>query len=396
MTKIIDEAEVVIIGGGIMGCSTAYQLAKAGMQVTLVERDTICSGATARTGGAVRQQWRGPNELVLAMESVKLWKNLNEELDCDTEYTQGGHFFVLDSEREVEQFREIHEFQRQHGLECEILEPSEVRKICPILKPNFVAVSHCPTDGHANPFRTTHGFAIAAARLGARIMTGTEVQSIAHDHGEIESVTTSRGTIRTGKIVNAAGPWSMQIGHVVGLEIPVKPSKQQQIITEPLPPVVEQFVTRLSIGLYFRQCKSGSLQIGLHLDPFGLWRETLEEGYSLPEAEAETLDHISTFNPLREIPKRFLDAVTMPVLGECSAIRTWPGLYAMTPDLEPLLGKVPSMKGFYLVTGFSGRGYALGPIVGKLMAELIVTGKTSIPLDKLSVTRFDSASPAES
>ena len=395
MTKIIDEAEAVVIGGGIMGCSTAYQLAKAGVQVTLVERNTICSGATARTGGAVRQQWRGPNELVLAIESVRLWKNLNEDLNCDTEYTQGGHFFVLDSEQEVEQFRKIHEFQRQHGLECEILEPSEVQEICPILKPNFVAVSHCPTDGHANPFRTTHGFALAATRLGARIMTGTEVLSIAHEHGEVESVTTARGTIRTRKVVNAAGPWSMQIGHMVDLEIPVKPYKQQQIITEPLPPVVKQFVTRLSIGLYFRQTKSGSLQIGLHIDPFGLWRETLEEGYSLSESETETFDHISTLDPLREIPRRFLDAVTMPVLGECSAIRTWPGLYEMTRDLEPILGKAPSMKGFYVATGFSGRGYALGPIVGKLMAELIVTDKTSIPLDKLSVTRFDSAAPIE-
>lgn len=396
MTKIIDEAEVVVVGGGIMGCSTAYYLEKRGVQVTLVERNTICSGATARTGGAVRQQWRGPNELVPALESVKLWKNLNGELDCDTEYTQGGHFFVLDSEREVEQFREIHEFQRQHGLECEILEPSEAQEICPILKSNFVAISHCPTDGHANPFRTTHGFAIAAARLGARIMTGTEVQSIAHDHGEIESVTTSRGTIKTRKVVNAAGPWSMQIGRMAGLEIPVKPYKQQQIITEPCPPVVKQFVTRLSVGLYFRQCKNGSLQIGLHIDPFGLWRETLEEGYGLAEAEAETFDHISTFDPLREIPKRFLEAVTMPVLGECSAVRTWPGLYEMTPDLEPILGEAPSLKGFYLATGFSGRGFALGPIVGKLMAELITTGETFLPLDRLSVTRFEPASPAGS
>ncbi len=396
MTNIIDEAEVVVVGGGIMGCSTAYYLAKRGVQVTLVERNTICSGATARTGGAVRQQWRGPNELVPAIESVKLWKNLNQELDCDTEYTQGGHFFVLDSEREVEQFRQIHEFQRQHGLECEILDPSEVQEICPILKPNFVAVSHCPTDGHANPFRTTHGFALAAARLGTRIMTGTEVQSIAHDHGEIESVTTGRGTIRARKVVNAAGPWSMQVGRMAGLEIPVKPYKQQQIITEPLPPVVKQFVTRLSVGLYFRQCQSGSLQIGLHIDPFGLWRETLEEGYSLPEAEAETFDHISTFDPLREIPKRFLEAVTMPVLGECSAVRTWPGLYEMTPDLEPLLGAAPSLKGLYLATGFSGRGFALGPIVGKLMAELITTGETPLLLDRLSTTRFESASPAKS
>ena len=339
----------------------------------------------------MRQQWRGPNELPWAIDSVKMWKTLAEELDRDIEYVQTGHFFIIDSEEEVEDMKKVHEFQRKHGLECHLLSPSETLKIAPFLKPNFVSTSYCPTDGNANPFLVVSGYAAAASRLGARIMRHTEVTDLETKDNEILGVVTNEGIIKTNTVVNAAGVWSNNIGQKVNVTCPIFPSRQHIMVTEPFPRIIEGFFTRLSTGLYFRQAASNTLNIGLHLDPHGPWSVHLEKKNIVEDFRGnQSFDLTPGSKFIPEICRRFLNTVRWPEkFGMAKVVRNWVGLYQMSPDIEPIMDENKDLKRYIVVTGFSGRGFALGPIVGKLLSELVIDRKTSLDISRLSLNRFN-------
>lgn len=367
MAQTIDEAEVVVIGGGIIGCSIGYHLARAGRKVVLMEKEVIAYMESGRNGGGVRQQGRDLRELPMAMESINMWQTLGEELDCDIEYRRAGNLMIATSDEEAEKIRNAVAQQQALGLTLFFLTGKEAREVCPALSDCVVAASFCPTDGNANPMATTIGFGRAAARAGVRIMLHTEAIGIEVANGEVRGVTTQKGTVRSAVVVNAAGPWARRIGELAGCNVPVINRRNQIIATEKLPPVFSQFISGSTI--YMRQTRSGNVVIG----GSGPWERVCYE--------AGTTSHTIM---------RYASRASMlaPVLKLSTVMRAFAGISGRTMDELPIMGFVDSPKGFCNACGFSGHGFALGPITGKLIAELVLNGKPSLSLDAFHIGRF--------
>ncbi len=367
MTQILGEAEVVIIGGGIAGCSIAYHLARAGRQVVLIEKEVVGYMESGRNAGGVRQQGRDSRELPMAMAAINMWQSLSEELECDTEYKRGGNLIVATSDEEARQIESAVARQRALGLAVFFLSGKEAREVCPALSDCVVAASHCPTDGKANPMATTIGLGRAAKRHGAELMLHTEVVGTELVDGEVRGVRTSKGTVRAPVVVNAAGPWARHVGRLAGCNVPVIHRRNQIMATEALPPLFDQFVSGSTV--YFTQTRRGSVVVG----GSGPWEQLCYEA-------------VNTSSTIMRYAGR--SSMLLPALGRSTAVRAWAGISGRTMDRIPILGFVDSPKGFCNACGFSGHGFALGPVIGKLIAELILTGKPSLSLEAFRLDRF--------
>ncbi len=333
-----------------------------------MEKEVIGYMESGRNGGGVRQQGRDPRELPMAMESIRMWQTLDDELECDTEYRRGGNLILGMNEEEAEKIKGAVAQQRAQGLDVMYLNGKEVKEVCPIVSDCVLAASYCPTDGKANPMATTIGFGKAAARAGVRIMLHTEVIGIDVADGEVRGVRTRDGAVRSSIVVNAAGPWARRIGELAGINVPVLNRRVQMMATERLPPLFDQFLSGNTTS--FNQTRSGSVVIG----GSGPWEQV---GY-----ETVTTSKFVMRNANRT-------SVLAPVLRNSTVVRTWGGISGRTIDEVPIMGFAESPKGFCNACGFSGHGFALGPISGRLIAELILTGKPSLPLDAFSLDRFD-------
>jgi len=312
---MIEKADVVIIGGGVNGCALAYELSLKGIKAVVVERKHLASGQ---------------------------------------------------AEKNVE-------MQRSLGLDVSILEADEINDIVPILDiegMKAIGATFCPTDGHADPFKTTYAYANAAMRNGAEIYRFTEVQDIVTDGEEIKAVRTNRGTIKTGVVVNAAGAWSKKIAEMAGIELPNVPYKKEIIVTERMTRIFDAMVISFRDGIYFSQQDEGQILGGIPPP------ETVT-GYKT-EPTLPFLEHMSS------TLTRYA-----PVLKHINVLRQWTGFYDVTPDALPILGEVKGLKGFIQCNGFSGHGFMLSPMVAKLLAQLIAGEKTSLPIDRLNLERFE-------
>jgi len=364
-------AEVVIIGGGISGLSTAYNLANMGCKnVVLLEKESLYSGATGRCAAGVRQQFGLEANLRLAMGAYKTLSHLNELLDYerDIEFKQGGYLWMLTTDEGVEQAKKNIQLQHNFGIESQLITPKEAQEIVPYL--NIEGIKACTfhqKDGHANPFQVSQAYAEAAKRLGVEMNTFTEVIDIKVENNHIAEVVTDKGRIATNKVLNAAGGFAKYIGEMVGIKLPLKPERHQILATEPVEPLLGPMV--LSTNVYCTQEPNGSFLMG----------------YGDPN-EPEGVDVSSNWKFMEETAKRICRI--LPILSNLKIVRHWAGTYAMTPDAAPILGSVPEVGGFYLAVGFSGHGFMLGPITGVLMAEHILGKETSIPIEKFDVERF--------
>lgn len=365
--QLFDEAEVVIVGGGIIGCAAAYELARAGKSVVLLERDEIGGQASGRNGGGVRQQRRDLAELPLAIASIRMWAHLAEELECDVEYRREGNLACALSEEEAEQLQRSVERQRAAGLEVHFLDRAGVRDVAPAVSAAVVAGSFCSTDGHANPAVTTIAYGRAASRAGARLYPSTPVASIVIRDGTVEGVSTRSGFVRSGIVVNAAGAWARQIGLMAGVGWPIIPRRSQVAVTSPMPPFLAQFVSGNTI--YCRQARSGNIHIG----GSGHW-------------EPATFDQGNSFSALRRFATRASELV--PALRGTTLLRAWGGTVELTPDEIPIIGWAEGVKGFLIAAGFSAHGFALGPITGKLVCDLVMGRRPSLSLDAFRPSRF--------
>jgi len=369
---IKEKAEVVIVGGGIVGCSIAYNLAIRGVDVVLFERSYLASGATGRCGGGIRQQWSTEENIRLAMESVKIFEGLEEELDYHIEYYQGGYLVLAHTEDEVKQFKKNVSLQRKLGLNVRFLEADEINDIVPHLDVEAIGAigaTWCPTDGHANPFKTTIAYARAAEKHGAHIYKFTEVKGIKVEKGEIKEVITDKGKTKTKIVVNAAGAYSREIAKMVGVELPNKPYRHEILATEPLKHVLDPMVISFHDNVYFRQTEHGEV--------VGGWGDPNEpSSYNIE----------SSFHFIVQMSR--LLSRYVPKFRHVNIVRQWAGLYDVTPDARPILGPVEEVEGFIQANGFSGHGFMVAPMVAKLIAELIVEGKTSLPIESLNLKRF--------
>ncbi|MBU7012544.1 MAG: FAD-binding oxidoreductase [Theionarchaea archaeon] len=366
-----EKAEVVIVGGGVTGCGIAYNLAKKGMtDVVVVEKEYLCYGASGRCGGGIRQQFTTEANIRLAMESVRLFEQLSEELDTDIEYDQGG-YLIIAYQDEVEQFTKNVQLQNSQGLESKFISPEEAREIVPLLNIEPIAgATFCQTDGHANPFKVVHGYAKKAQEMGVRIHKFTEVTDIETDDGQIKGVKTTKGTIKTDTVVNAAGAYSRDIASMVGVELPNKPYRHEILVTEPLEHVLNPMIISFKTGIYFSQQKCGSI-IG---------------GIGDPE-EPSSYNVSGSLRFLKRMAKTMIELV--PAFGHLNVLRQWAGLYDVTPDAQPNLGWTEGVDRFCQANGYSGHGFMIAPKVAELIAELIADGKTSVPIDGLNVKRFE-------
>ncbi len=367
------KADVVIIGGGVNGVAIAYRLATAGLDVAVIEKNYLSSGATGKCGAGIRQQWSTRENTELAIQSVHLFEGLSKELGMDIEFRQGGYLIINHSKKELDQSEENVAMQRSLGLDVKILDVSEITEIVPVLDVKgikAVGATFCATDGHANPFLTTFAFAKAAKKFGASIYTHTKVTGIHMKNHQITSVETTKGTIQTPWVVVAAGEYSKGIAAMVNIDIPNKPYRKEILATERLQPLFEAMVISFTDGIYFSQQKEGQI-VG---------------GIPIPD-EKPGFDTMPTFSFLQHMSQTLTRYI--PLLTQVNMLRHWTGFYDVTPDARPILGEDKRVKGFVHCHGFSGHGFMLSPMVSKLLAEYISKGTRSSVLDQLALDRFD-------
>jgi sarcosine oxidase subunit beta len=367
-----DRAEIVVVGGGIMGLATAYHLAKDhGIRdVTVVERSYLCGGASGRNGGGVRAQWSSEANVRLMQESIRICREFAGEMKINVWFRQGGYLFLVRSEARRRALEASVRVQNECGLPTRMLTPHEAQKIVPELDVDgVVAASFNPDDGVVFPWPFLWGYAEAAKGLGVEIATFTDVIGFETEGRRIEVVSTSRGAIRTRKVVNAAGAWSPEVARLLGVALPNRPHRHEICSSEPLKPWLSPLVADLDSGLYFSQSVRGEIVGGI------------------PDNDVPNgLDQRSSYRFLGLYARALTR--TCPVLGGVKLLRQWAGCYDLTPDQNPIVGPVDEVDDFYQASGFMGHGFMMAPVIGKLLAQYIVE-KTELPLfERWNLRRF--------
>ena len=377
------EAEVVVIGGGVVGSSVAYFLARAGKNVVLVEKGSKGGEASSANAAFVWSITRKAGiDIRLAMHSFNIHRQLKADLEMDFEYEQGGGLMIIEDETQLP-FVEAHLQKRsEDGYPLEMIDAKQVLELEPHLaKERVCGAVYSPIDGKTNPIFLVIALNRGAQKLGAQLFHYTEVKGIEVAGGKVKGVVTDKGTIKTNTVVNAAGSWGCFIGDMVGVKVPVSPFQLAMLVTEQLPPTISHLIMgasymveedtgkegRLGCGLVMSQQTAGNLLIGAS------WRNT---GYDKRTIQDEI-----------ELMAR-VNVRAMPVLKTVRIIRSYANFFPYTEDDLPILGKVDGLKGFIMACGHCGHGIGLGPGSGKLIQELICDGKTTIPLDELSLSRF--------
>jgi sarcosine oxidase subunit beta len=371
---MIKSADVVVIGGGVVGCSTAYNLAKLGAgKVVVLEKNYLASGSTGRCGAGMRMQWGTETNCLLSRESVKMLSHLPELLnvDVDIEFTQNGYLMPAYSEKMAEQFKQNLVLQKSLAIPAKWVTPEESLEIVPFLNTKgMLGATYCAEDGHCNPFKVTEAYAQAAKKLQVEIYTNTQVLGIVTENGKIVSVRTNQGDIQTDTVVNAAGGYAKEVGRMVGVELPIFPERHEILVTEPVEPTMGPMVMSFYHNLYCQQSPHGSFIMGIG-------HPNEPEGYDIN----------SSWQFLRDMVERVVEI--LPPLAGLNIVRQWAGLYDMCPDRTPILGNSPHLQRFYTAAGFSGHGFMISPITGQLMAEMIVGKPTAFPIQMFDAGRFE-------
>lgn len=366
-----ETADIVIVGAGIVGCSIAYHLAaQGGAQIVVVEKDLICSGATGKSAGGIRQQFATELNVRLSLESLKMFHRMREELGIDPEFRQVGYLFMATTGKELDLFRRQAEFLQGYGIPVRMVSPDDIRRIVPYVRlDDIIGGAYCSTDGYAAPYEITMGYASAARRRGVTIHEQRAVTGILKDGDRVAGVETSHGPIHARVVVNAAGAEGGLVGTMADVDIPVKPYRRQLFVTGPLPEFSQEPPLTIDYhrNWYFRGEMGGCL-------------------FSGPKDDESTFDTNVDWEHLAESVAKAVARV--PVLEQAEIKRGWAGSYDLSPDNNAILGAAPDLPGFYMATGHSGHGFMHGPATGKLMAELILTGKTSIDISALRLERF--------
>lgn len=369
--------DVIVIGGGLMGTSSAYFLARRGLRVTLIERNRVGTGATVASFGNIRRTGRYLPQLPLAHRSLALWGEAEKMLGRDVEFRVTGHVRLVFEEEALGDMRQFIADARPWGLEVEELGANEVRSRFPGLGPTAIGASWMAQDGCGNPRLICPAFADAARRLGAEIVEDAEVLEIVQSAAGLR-VETSRGVFAAEKVLNTAGAWGARLAARFGEVVPLTAKGPQMGVTEPLPhrilPVVGVWTRSASDG-YFRQVERGNIVFG---GGAGRVDVDLDSGHA-------------KYDPAR-LPIQLQGLLKMlPALADVSIIRTWSGCEGYVRDMLPVMGPSATTPGLYHAFGFCGHGFQLGPGVGDVMAELIATGKTETPLHDFRIDRFAKA-----
>ena len=370
-------AEVVIIGGGIVGSSIAYHLTAAGCkEVLVVERETAQGkGSTGKSMGGVRAQFSTPVNIQMSLYSIPFYARFDEVLGYPADYRPQGYLFCATNDKHLAYLRANYEKQIALGLKnVRLISAAEIREKFPLLRADdIVGGSFCSTDGFVDPYSAMIGFMSWAADHGAKLWKHTEVTGIQRDAQGIAAVETTRGTVHTRKVVNAAGAWAKQIAKLADVDLPVEPLRRMLVPTEPFDqfPHTAPMIIDMSNGFHFRPEALGFLLAWNDPEEVSSYNTDFDPAF-IEKILTRAADRVPVFENLAVNPKR-----------------AWAGLYEMTPDHHPILGEAPGVPGFFLANGFSGHGVMHSPATGKILSDLILTGKTNlIDARLLDLARF--------
>lgn len=383
--KILDQADVCIIGGGLVGTNIAYNLSKEKKKVILIEKDVLAAGASGSTFGLLGFQWfkydTGMPLLFLEYlkETFELYKGLTKEIGDDFEYRITGSVVTIETEEELAQRKQLADLFEENGLELDLLSKTETLKKEPLVNPNILGSTFCPYEGEINPFKLIHASIQKARQHGAKIYTHTKTEGFDLQNGQIKGVLTDKGKIVTDCVVNASGSGGAAIAGMVGLELPLKMQKGQVLVTESMPPLITVQVHHIGklkaakgelpvpVSTEIVQKPSGNLFLGGTREDLPLYEtKNTPDGINTVAAKATHL---------------------IPKLKDLQIIRTFAGVRHIPLDGYPVLGESARVKGFF--NAILHAAVMLNPVVGRLTTDLIAKGKSTLPIDDYRITRFE-------
>ena len=371
-----ERADVVVIGGGVIGTSIAFHLAEAGVDVCLLERGELASGSTSRAAGGFRAQFSDPLNIAIGLRSIEAFTRFAERPGGEIDLAQVGYLFLLDRDEDVTAFERSVALQNELGVPSRFVSPAEIGELCPLAGVDgVVAATYCPLDGHASPEAVVQGYAAGARRHGATVHTGCTATDIGTTADEIHMVTTNSGAIETGVVICAAGVWSPAIARMVGVDLPVQPVLREVGFTGPVEGIPSRIplTVDFSTGFYFHREGPGLL--------FGMADRAQPPGLDAP-TDPGWLERVA------EVAERRLP--TLPDMGLAGG---WKGAYEVTPDHNALVGEARDVSRFLYATGFSGHGFLQGPAVGEIVRDLVLGRQPFVDVTPLAVERFARAAP---
>jgi sarcosine oxidase subunit beta len=382
--------DTIVIGGGVIGTSIAFHLAKRRKKVLLIEKTDLASGASGACDQQIILQSKNPGvHLKLALKSAELYPEISKEIDHDIEYRHCGGMILIETQEEMPIMHDFVERQRQTGLQVEILPREDAVKFQPGLAAHILGATYSPQDAEVNPMEVTFGFAKVAKKFGTEILLETEATGLIMHHNRVEGVLTGKGTFYADTVINAAGAWAPEIGRMAGLNIPITPRRGQIVITEPFAPFLKhvmlsaQYIVAKFHPDILKNASNRARQLGV-----GLALSQSQKGNILIGATREFVGYDThvTYNGMKEILKNA--ARLVPPLKELNIIRVMAGLRPYTPDGLPLIGWVNGLEGFFMAAGHEGDGIALSPVTGKIVSELICERSTFVDMSPFDPNRF--------
>lgn len=369
--NVPERADVVVIGGGVIGTSVAYHLAEAGADVLLVEQAALASGSTSRAAGGVRAQFSDPLNIAIALRSLEAFGRFAERPGGEIDLHRVGYLFLLDRAEDVAAFERSVALQNELGVPSRLVTPVDAAELSPLAGlEGVLAAAFCPLDGHASSEAVVHGYAAGARRHGATIVTECAVTAIEAEAGTIHSVTTSEGCVVTSTVVCCAGAWSRGVGALAGVDLPVEPIARQITYTAPLAGLPDRVPLTIdfSTGFYFHREGPGLL--------FGMADRDQPAGFDAP------IDPDWLIRVLEVAERR------APVLVDAGIAGGWTGYYETSPDHNALVGESTFARRFLYATGFSGHGFLQGPAIGEIVRDLVLGQEPFVDVSALSAARF--------
>lgn len=374
MSETAPSPDVIIIGGGIQGCSTAVHLGLKGIGALLIEKNYPGRHASGVNAGGVNRIGRFPSELPLSALSLEIWHGIESLVDDDCGFVANGRIKIAENEAEMEKLRERFQRVRALGHDHErLIDRQELRELEPDVAEHCVGGIVAPGCGHANPFRTTTAFARKARELGQTILEGVRVEKVSRANG-IWTVRTDSGQFQAPVLVNTAGAWADRISAQMGEEVPMETIAPMLMVTARMPPVIRGVMGATDRILSIKQVANGTVIIG------GGYRGTADR-----DAETTVLDYKKLAFNAKIATEMF------PKLKGARIVRSWAGIEGRMADAIPVISPSMTEEGCFHAFGFSAHGFNLGPAVGRVLSELIATGRTNIPLDAFRIDRFRTA-----
>jgi sarcosine oxidase subunit beta len=368
----VERAEVVIVGGGIVGASIAYHLAARGVRDVLVlEREQLGSGSTGRNAGGVRLQFSSEINVQLSLRSLPRIERFAEEMGVDPHLRQVGYLFLITEERDVAPFENSLAMWKRLGVPAQRLDAAGVHEVFPELRADDLRfATFCSRDGYCDPTGLLNGYVARARERGVRFREHEPAIAIVRDGDRVSAVRTPNGEVTCATVVNAAGAWGAEVGRLAGIDLPIRPLRRQIFVTDPVPGLDREFplTVEFATSLYFHR-ESGGVLMGM-ADP----------------TDGPGFDASVNWDFLPTLVERAL--YRLPILERAKVKTGWAGFYEDTPDKHPIVGAVPGLAGFLCAAGFSGHGIMHAPATGEAIAELIVDGRTSFDITPLAYDRF--------